>query len=60
MDAARASFWNADCYSEPESFFLSYEKKNTRVASCQSNLCNSPLNMLKLLNATLCPDGFYT
>lgn len=59
VDNGRSSYWNADCYNMNDNFFLSYEKKSTKVAGCQSNLCNSPANMLKILNATLCSDGFY-
>jgi hypothetical protein len=38
---------------------VSYEKLNSKVVTCQGDLCNSPAAVKQLSTGILCTDGFY-
>lgn len=53
------SLWSGSCIDSMDMYSASYERTKTKYVGCQSELCNSITSMARLVNATLCLDGFY-
>ena len=58
----KTKYWSGNCIDTLKYSFLSYSNgKESKAATCQNDLCNSPTNMkyLELKTTFLCETGFY-
>jgi hypothetical protein len=54
----KIKYYSGSCILADNMFLV--ETPNTKVMSCQKDLCNSPAIVLpKLSKSILCSDGFY-